>query len=78
MLALLFAANDAADKAKSPAEALTPFTIGSLDDGNTGSGDGCDGSCQTEPGFVCPMPGKPCVAPVCGDPVALLNRGDRG
>ena len=38
------------------------------DDGNMVSGDGCSATCQIEPGFVCPMPGQPCVSTVvCGD-----------
>jgi large repetitive protein len=34
----------------------------SCDDGNTLSSDGCDRYCRIEPGFVCPVPGKPCEA----------------
>ena len=39
------------------------------DDGNTASGDGCLGDCSaTEPNYVCPNPGQPCVLTmVCGD-----------
>jgi fibro-slime domain-containing protein len=38
------------------------------DDGNTVSGDGCSSTCQIEPHFTCPTPGKPCVHDVvCGD-----------
>ncbi|MGA9655242.1 MAG: DUF4215 domain-containing protein, partial [Polyangia bacterium] len=37
------------------------------DDGNTVSGDGCSGDCQTvEPGYICRVPGKPCTT-LCGD-----------
>ena len=37
------------------------------DDGNTKSGDGCSSDCQTvEPGYICRVPGKPCL-PRCGD-----------
>lgn len=32
------------------------------DDGNGASGDGCDRSCQLEPAFTCPTPGKPCLS----------------
>jgi fibro-slime domain-containing protein len=39
------------------------------DDGNAKSGDGCSINCQTiEPGFICRVPGKPCI-PICGDGV---------
>lgn len=31
------------------------------DDCNTRGGDGCDGSGQIEPGWLCPEPGEPCV-----------------
>src|SRR5580693_6648931 len=40
------------------------------DDGNSIPGDGCSGTCQTEPGYSCPNPGKPCVFTgqgLCGD-----------
>ncbi len=38
------------------------------DDGNTASSDGCSGTCEIEPGYLCPAPGRACVhAPVCGD-----------
>ncbi|CEL91843.1 unnamed protein product [Vitrella brassicaformis CCMP3155] len=30
------------------------------DDGNTAAGDGCSETCQTEPGWTCPIPGEPC------------------
>jgi cysteine-rich repeat protein len=31
------------------------------DDGNSSSGDGCSNTCQVEPGYGCPTPGKPCT-----------------
>jgi cysteine-rich repeat protein len=31
------------------------------DDANVMAGDGCSASCQTEPGFFCPVPGAPCI-----------------
>jgi fibro-slime domain-containing protein len=38
------------------------------DDGNTVGGDGCSSTCQIEPRYTCPRPGKPCVHDVvCGD-----------
>jgi fibro-slime domain-containing protein len=40
------------------------------DDGNSVPGDGCSGTCQIEPGYACPNPGKPCVFTgqgLCGD-----------
>jgi fibro-slime domain-containing protein len=37
------------------------------DDGNTNSGDGCDASCQLEDGWLCPGPGRHCIAKECGD-----------
>lgn len=38
------------------------------DPDNLQSGDGCDENCQTEPGWRCPLPGRPCeAADVCGD-----------
>jgi len=38
------------------------------DDGNTTSGDGCSASCQAEPGWLCYLPGLPCVQSLyCGD-----------
>lgn len=30
------------------------------DDGNREGGDGCDGQCRSEAGWVCPQPGVPC------------------
>ncbi len=36
------------------------------DDGGTGDGDGCDASCQQEPGFACQGEPSSC-APTCGD-----------
>jgi len=45
---------------------LNPFEA--CDDGNTESGDGCSADCSTvEDGFVCPVPGEPCIQTVCGD-----------
>jgi cysteine-rich repeat protein len=43
------------------------------DDGNDASGDGCDASCQPEPGWDCNS--GTCVAVVCGD--GVIN-GDEG
>ena len=44
------------------------------DDGNTVSGDGCAGDCQSiEPGWECPVPGKACI-PICGDGKVELNK----
>lgn len=38
------------------------------DDGNAKSGDGCDGTCKVENGYVCKKPGEQCVSTlVCGD-----------
>ena len=38
------------------------------DDGNTRYGDGCNATCQLEPGWACATPGDPCTeAPLCGD-----------
>ncbi|HEX4336054.1 MAG TPA: DUF4215 domain-containing protein [Polyangiaceae bacterium] len=37
------------------------------DDGNATSGDGCDDSCKLEPGWLCPAPGRHCIAKECGD-----------
>ena len=35
------------------------------DDGNTAGGDGCSANCsRVEQGFVCPVPGSPCVTAV--------------
>lgn len=31
------------------------------------NGDGCSSTCQTEAGFVCAVPGQPCIKEVCGD-----------
>jgi cysteine-rich repeat protein len=36
------------------------------DDANVVAGDGCDGECQLEPGFVCSIPGQPCSRVVRG------------
>lgn len=41
------------------------------DDGNGASGDGCTDKCRIEPGWVCPSPGRPCVALRCGDGVMV-------
>jgi cysteine-rich repeat protein len=30
-------------------------------------GDGCNDSCEIDPGWVCPRPGSPCLAETCGD-----------
>src|SRR6187551_2628687 len=32
------------------------------DDGNAKSGDGCDGSCKTENGYMCSKAGEPCTS----------------
>lgn len=37
------------------------------DDGNAKAGDGCDATCNVEPGFACPTPGLRCQAAKCGD-----------
>jgi len=37
------------------------------DDGNSDDKDGCSSTCQTEPGFDCPDPGKPCQQSNCGN-----------
>ncbi|MBI3248434.1 MAG: SBBP repeat-containing protein [Deltaproteobacteria bacterium] len=42
------------------------------DDGNTMGDDGCSNTCQTEPGYECPIPGQPCT-PVCGDGIIKGN-----
>jgi cysteine-rich repeat protein len=39
----------------------------SCDDGNAVSGDGCDSTCQIEPGYVCSAPDVACRKPRCGD-----------
>lgn len=41
------------------------------DDGNTTSGDGCDATCNVEPGWVCPTAGLRCVAAKCGDGILV-------
>jgi cysteine-rich repeat protein len=38
----------------------------SCDDAAPADGDGCSSACQVESGWICPMPGSPCV-PNCGD-----------
>ena len=46
------------------------------DDGNSMPGDGCSGTCQIEPNYVCPTPGQPCVSTVvCGDGVVGPGEG---
>jgi fibro-slime domain-containing protein len=37
------------------------------DDGNVTDGDGCDATCALEPGWLCPAPGRHCIAKECGD-----------
>lgn len=38
------------------------------DDGNAKSGDGCDGTCKVESGYVCSAAGEPCASTlICGD-----------
>lgn len=37
------------------------------DDGNADAGDGCSAACTLEEGWLCDLPGRPCVRPVCGD-----------
>ena len=38
------------------------------DDANRIGGDGCSGTCQVEPNYVCPVAGQPCVSTViCGN-----------
>jgi len=38
------------------------------DDGNARSGDGCDGTCKIENGYICSKPGKACTSTlICGD-----------
>ena len=38
------------------------------DDGNTEPADGCGSTCLLDQGWICPVPGKPCVnTTVCGD-----------
>ena len=44
------------------------------DDGNTTSGDGCDGACTIETGWTCASPGQACQA-LCGD--GLLRGGEQ-
>jgi fibro-slime domain-containing protein len=45
------------------------------DDGqaNPKDGDGCDASCQLEPGWICQSPGAPCQAATCGDGIIAGN-----
>jgi cysteine-rich repeat protein len=44
----------------------TGYDLEGCDDGNTQSGDGCDASCNPEPGWFCSNDGRPCVH-ACGD-----------
>lgn len=45
------------------------------DDGNKNSGDGCTAACVVEDGWVCPVPGEPCILTVaCGD--RKVSRGE--
>ena len=37
------------------------------DDGNTAPADGCNATCQLEPGWTCTTAGAACVAATCGD-----------
>jgi fibro-slime domain-containing protein len=37
------------------------------------AGDGCDASCQLEPGWLCANPGEPCQAALCGDKIIAGN-----
>jgi len=49
------------------------------DDGNTTPGDGCDASCQLEPGWLCPAAGRRCIAKECGDAIIVdLEQCDDG
>jgi len=48
-------------------------TYETCDDGNTGGGDGCDATCQTETGWDCSANPEGACAPICGDG---LLRGD--
>jgi cysteine-rich repeat protein len=45
------------------------------DDSNTTSGDGCDASCQVEPGYECPTPGDACQDIDGCDPDPCFNGG---
>lgn len=49
------------------------------DDGNTLAGDGCDASCKLEDGWLCPGPGRHCIAKECGDGLVVdLEQCDDG
>jgi fibro-slime domain-containing protein len=37
------------------------------DDGNAVAGDGCASDCRLEDGWLCPAPGRRCIARACGD-----------
>jgi cysteine-rich repeat protein len=53
--------------------------VETCDDGNADAGDGCDATCQVEPGWFCESPGAPCELPVCGDGrLTGLERCDDG
>jgi fibro-slime domain-containing protein len=55
------------------------FGVEVCDDGNTEPGDGCDSTCQIEPGWACPVQGDACRAAFCGDSVlAGAERCDDG
>jgi len=43
------------------------------DDGNVVPGDGCSATCQVQPGWACPTPGRPCQAKTCGDGIMVGN-----
>ncbi|MEP6467125.1 MAG: DUF4215 domain-containing protein, partial [Parafilimonas sp.] len=49
----------------------------SCDDGNTVAADGCNATCQTEPGFDCVNAGEVCeAAAYCGDGILQVNLGE--
>ncbi len=50
-----------------PAEECWTYYWESCDDGNADAGDGCNASCEVEPGWVCDYSGEPCRLAVCGD-----------
>jgi fibro-slime domain-containing protein len=41
------------------------------DDGNTRPGDGCNAACALEEGWLCPAPGRACIAKECGDGLVI-------
>ncbi|MBO4350321.1 MAG: DUF4215 domain-containing protein, partial [Proteobacteria bacterium] len=43
------------------------------DDGNTADGDGCSSKGEIEPGYICPKPGKRCIAAACGDSIVAYG-----